>query len=88
MGRGIAWLDAGTFDSLHEASSYIKTLENRQGTKIACPEEVALRMGFIRISDFEELAYKMPKNDYREYLIKIIDDRKNNFYEIRSSNIK
>ena len=56
FGRGMAWLDTGTFDSLHEASSYIKTLENRQGLKVGCPEEIAWRKGWITDHELENIA--------------------------------
>lgn len=68
LGRGVAWLDTGTPESLLEASDYIATLEHRQGVKIACLEEIALHMGFIDAAAFERVIATMPKNSYRSYL--------------------
>jgi glucose-1-phosphate thymidylyltransferase len=68
LGRGFAWLDAGTSSSLHEASAYVQTIEKRQGIKIGCPEEAAYRRGFLSLEDLERLTQKMPKCEYREYL--------------------
>lgn len=68
--RGFAWLDAGTSSSLHEASAYVQTIEKRAGVKIGCPEEAAFRNGFLRLPQLEELAARMPKCEYREYLEK------------------
>lgn len=66
--RGFAWLDAGTSSSLHEASSYVQTLEKRQGIKIGCPEEAALRSGLIDHAQFSQLIQAMPACEYRDYL--------------------
>ena len=74
MGRGMAWFDTGTFESLHEAGSYIKTLENRQGLKVACPEEIAWRKGWINNSEFEKLAHQMLKSGYGQYLINLLKE--------------
>ena len=74
MGRGMAWLDTGTFTSLHEAGSYIKTLESRQGLKVGCPEEVAWRMGWINNEQLEKLAFPLMKSGYGQYLKQLIDD--------------
>ena len=70
--RGTAWLDAGTFDGLLQASQFVQTLEQRQNLKIACPEEVAWRMGFINDARLEQLAQPY-KNDYREYLLSLLE---------------
>jgi glucose-1-phosphate thymidylyltransferase len=75
LGRGFAWLDAGTPDSLLEAASFVSILEKRQGFKIACPEEVAFRMGYITESDFASLIEAMPPSDYSGYLASLVDDR-------------
>ena len=71
MGRGYAWLDTGTHDSLLEASQFIATLEKRQGLKVACPEEIAFRSGWITREQLEALAQPMLKNGYGQYLIKV-----------------
>lgn len=68
LSRGFAWLDAGTSSALHEASSYIGTIERRQGVKIGCPEEAALVRGFLSIGQFEALIEHMPQCEYSEYL--------------------
>ncbi len=73
MGRGMAWLDTGTPDSLHEASSYIRTLEHRQGLKVGCPEEVAWRMGWIDDAQLSQLAEPQKKSGYGTYLLQLLD---------------
>jgi glucose-1-phosphate thymidylyltransferase len=73
MGRGFAWLDTGTFESLVDAATFVQTLEERQGMKIACPEEVAYRMGFITRAQLVELAQSLSKSGYGDYLIRMID---------------
>jgi len=71
LGRGMAWLDTGTHDSLHDASSFIETIEKRQGLKIACPEEIALRMGYIDREQLLRLAEPVRKSSYGQYLVEI-----------------
>ena len=68
LGRGTAWLDAGTHNSLLQAAQFIQTVEERQGMMISCPEEIAYRMGFISNNEFAQLVDRLPKNDYRMYL--------------------
>ncbi len=77
MNRGMTWLDTGTTDSLHEASSYIRTLERRQGFKIGCPEEVAWRMNFIDDDQLYSLSIDLKKSGYGEYLQNILNESKN-----------
>ena len=75
MGRGIAWLDTGTHDSLLEASTFIATIEKRQGLKVSCPEEIAWRMGYIDRDAMVALAHAMGQSEYGRYLVRIADDR-------------
>ena len=75
MGRGHAWLDTGTHESLLEASLFIQTIEKRQGLKIACPEEIAYRQGYIDAAQVERLAHPMKKNGYGQYLLAILNER-------------
>jgi glucose-1-phosphate thymidylyltransferase len=75
MGRGYAWLDTGTHDSLMDAGQFIATLEKRQGLKVACPEEIAFRSGWIDAAQLEVLAQPMLKNGYGQYLLKVLRDR-------------
>jgi glucose-1-phosphate thymidylyltransferase len=72
MGRGYAWLDTGTHDSLLAASQFIATIEQRQGLKVACPEEIAYRMGYISAAQLEALAAPLAKSGYGEYLLRIL----------------
>ena len=74
MGRGMAWLDTGTHESLMEASQFIATIENRQGLKVACLEEVAYRKGFIDGKQLERLAQPLLKNAYGQYMLQILQD--------------
>ena len=74
LGRGVAWLDTGTTTTLLEAGNYIATIEHRQGLKIACLEEVALRMGFISQADLVKIIDGLPKNEYRDYLQMVCDE--------------
>ena len=75
MKRGMAWLDTGTHEALMEASHFIETIERRQGLKIACPEEVAYRMGFIDARELEALARPLEKSAYGEYLRRVLTER-------------
>ncbi|HIR62806.1 MAG TPA: glucose-1-phosphate thymidylyltransferase RfbA [Candidatus Coprenecus avistercoris] len=80
FGRGYAWLDTGTHDSLAEASTFVEVIEKRQGLKIACLEGIALRKGWITVDKMRELAQPMVKNQYGQYLLKVIDELKENHY--------
>ena len=75
MGRGMAWLDTGTHESLLDASQFIATLEKRQGLKVACPEEIAYRKGYINAEQLERLAAPLLKNGYGRYLMQILKDK-------------
>ena len=85
LGRGFAWLDTGTHDSLFEASNFIETIEKRQGLKVACLEAIAYRRGWISEEKMRELAKPMLKNQYGQYLLKVIDEMKE---EINSGTLK
>jgi glucose-1-phosphate thymidylyltransferase len=75
MGRGYAWLDTGTHDSLLEAGQFIATLEKRQGLKVACPEEIAYRAGWINAGELEAQAQPMLKNGYGQYLMQVLGEK-------------
>jgi glucose-1-phosphate thymidylyltransferase len=75
MGRGYAWLDTGTHDSMLDASLFIATLEKRQGLKVACPEEIAYRAGWIGADALAALAQPLLKNGYGEYLMRVLQER-------------
>jgi len=75
MGRGYAWLDTGTHESLLEASQFIATLENRQGLKVACPEEIAYRQQWIDSTQLERLAQPLTKSGYGQYLLRVLKER-------------
>lgn len=72
LGRGMAWLDTGTHDSMHQAANFVQVIQARQGLKIACIEEIAYRLGYIRAEALEDLASDMTKNDYGKYLMAIL----------------
>ena len=74
MGRGYAWLDTGTHDSLTDASNFIATIEKRQGIKIACPEEIAFNKDWINVEQVEKLAHPIRKNGYGQYLLSLVDE--------------
>ncbi|MCH2395658.1 MULTISPECIES: glucose-1-phosphate thymidylyltransferase RfbA [Oceanibaculum] len=74
MGRGFAWLDTGTHDSLIQAGEFVRTVEARQSLKIACPEEIAYRLGFIDAAQLERLAQPLAKSGYGEYLLRVLTD--------------
>jgi glucose-1-phosphate thymidylyltransferase len=72
LGRGYAWLDTGTHESLTEASNFIQTIERRQGLKVACPEEIAFRKGLIDAQQLRRLAQPLVKNGYGQYLLRVL----------------
>jgi glucose-1-phosphate thymidylyltransferase len=74
LGRGMAWLDTGTHGSLLEASQFIQTIERRQGLKVACPEEIAYRLGWIGADDVARLAVPLARNEYGQYLLRLLDE--------------
>ena len=74
MGRGMAWLDTGTHDSLFEAAMFIQTIERRQGVKIACPEEIAFRLGYIDAAELQALAHPIRKSGYGQYLLSLLSE--------------
>jgi glucose-1-phosphate thymidylyltransferase len=75
MGRGYAWLDTGTHDSLHEAAGFIATLQKRQGLMVACPEEIAFHQGWINAANVEKLAHPLKKNAYGQYLLSMLKEQ-------------
>ena len=75
MGRGMAWLDTGTHESLLDAGQFIATIENRQGLKVACPEEIAFRKGYINAAQLESLAQPLKKNGYGQYLLRLLNEK-------------
>ena len=75
LGRGFAWLDTGTHESLHEASSFVQTIENVQGLKVACLEEIAWRNGWLNVDQVVEIAKPMMKNEYGQYLMRIVAEK-------------
>ena len=85
MGRGMAWLDTGTCDSLHDASAYIRTLEHRQGLKVGCPEEVAWRRGWIDAAQLERLAQPLKKSGYGDYLLRLLAESASDHAMLRVS---
>ncbi len=84
MGRGMAWLDTGTCDSLNDAASYIRTLEHRQGLKVGCPEEVAWRQGWITAERLEELAQPLKKSGYGTYLLQLLEESSSDHAALQS----
>ena len=85
MGRGMAWLDTGTCDSLNDAGGYIRTLEHRQGLKVGCPEEVAWRQGWITPEQLERLAQPLKKSGYGTYLLKLLEESTSDHAALQSS---
>ena len=86
LGRGVAWLDTGTFESMHQASSYVRVVQERQGLRIAAIEEIAFRMGYITADALRSLAEPMLKNDYGQYLVDVANDR-GHFSKFKGSGI-
>ena len=75
MGRGFAWLDTGTPDSLIDAASFVRTIEQRQGAKISCPEEIALDLGLIDVAQFKRIIARFGKSSYGQYLMAVLEER-------------
>jgi glucose-1-phosphate thymidylyltransferase len=75
LGRGMAWLDTGTHESLKQAADFVKTIEDRQDLKISCPEEIAYRMGYIDAEQVTRLAEPLKKNTYGQYLLEMVQDK-------------
>ena len=80
MGRGMAWLDTGTHESLHQATGFIETIEQRQGLKVCCPEEISYRMGYIDAAQVERLADPMKKSGYGQYLLEVIEEERSRLW--------
>ena len=74
MGRGLAWLDTGTHESLQQATNFVETIEQRQGLKVSCPEEIAYRMGYLDADELSRLAEPMKKSSYGRYLLEIVQE--------------
>ena len=74
LGRGVAWLDGGTSEDLYEASQFVKVIQDRTGLRVACPEEIAYRRGFINRAALARLAESAPASDYKAYLFRVLDD--------------
>ena len=74
LGRGVAWLDAGTHEALLQASNFVQTVQDRQGMMISCPEEIAFRLGFITAKQLRQLAHAMDSNQYGQYLLRLLED--------------
>ncbi|MBF0472679.1 MAG: hypothetical protein HQK93_02955 [Nitrospirae bacterium] len=87
LGRGISWMDAGTHSSLIQASNFIHTIEERQGLKIGCPEEIAYRRNFITMSQLIDIVKPMQKTSYGQYLVDIINIENNNRKQLRKFNL-
>ena len=85
MGRGMAWLDTGTCDSLNDAASYIRTLEHRQGLKVGCPEEVAWRQGWIDNAQLNRLAQPLQKSGYGTYLLHMLEEHVSDHAALQTS---
>jgi glucose-1-phosphate thymidylyltransferase len=88
MGRGFAWLDTGTHDSLLDAAGFIATLQKRQGLMVACPEEIAYRQGWIGVEEIHKVASQLSKNSYGQYLSKILNEMKSGAQPISLSTKK
>ena len=80
MGRGMAWLDTGTHESLQQATNFIETIEQRQGLKVSCPEEISYRMGYIDAEQVERLATPMKKNGYGQYLMELVEEERSRLW--------
>ena len=75
MGRGVAWLDTGTHESLMEAANFVEIIQRRQGLKISCPEEIAYKLGYISAEQVQDVAAALKQNEYGRYLLKMLRDR-------------